>query len=182
MTHRHADVIVEETISGLPSNSLTPGGDLGSVRARCRAALRRTRLSVERGATAVEYALMVGLISVGIVTAVTALKEKTVDSLSRTAASTSGLIFDEAVSAGSTVSVKYIRNDLGVNGFAMISTKGGLAPATGSTSAILTKTAGDTQYVANITAPTAPGIYEVQIRKSDTAPNVVLEFGRLRVE
>jgi pilus assembly protein Flp/PilA len=36
---------------------------------------RRTEIE-ERGATAVEYALMVGLIAVGIITAVVALKNK----------------------------------------------------------------------------------------------------------
>ena len=124
---------------------------------------------------------MVGLVAVGIVTAVTALKEKTVDSLSRTAASTSGLIFDAAVSKDANFTVKYICNDLGVGGYAMISTKGSLTAAAGSTSGVLTQTAGDTQYVATIKAPSAPGIYEVQIRKS-TGSNVILEFGRLRVE
>ena len=178
MTHRQACVIVDETISELPSNSLTASGNFGGIRARCRAALRRTRLSVERGATAVEYALMVGLISVGIVTAVSALKEKTVDSLSRTAASTSGLIFDASVPKGSTFTVKYIRNDLGVGGFATVVATGSSTPI-GATS-VLTRTAGDVELVASLVAPATPGIYEVQIRKT-AASTEPIEFGRLRV-
>jgi Flp pilus assembly pilin Flp len=148
---------------------------------RCRAALRRTRVSVERGATAVEYALMVGLVAVGIVTAVTALKEKTVDSLSRTAASTSGLVFDAAVKSNTLFTVKFIRNDLGAGGFAVVSTSGSTAEI--GSRGVLTQTAGDTQFVANLTSPTTPGIYEVQIRKSGSGPGAlnVIEFGRLRV-
>ena len=38
--------------------------------------VHRRALIEERGATAVEYALMVGLIAVGIITAVVALKNK----------------------------------------------------------------------------------------------------------
>lgn len=41
----------------------------------------RTRLQAERGATAVEYALMVGLLAIGITTAVTTLKDVTSDRL-----------------------------------------------------------------------------------------------------
>lgn len=38
--------------------------------------VHRRSLMAERGATAVEYALMVGLIAVGIITAVVVLKDK----------------------------------------------------------------------------------------------------------
>lgn len=141
--------------------------------------LRRTRLSVERGATAVEYALMVGLVAIGIIGAVSALKEKTVDSLSHTAASTSGLIFDASVQPSTQFNVKYVRNDLGVGGYAVVANTGTTTDV--SARGPLTQTAGDTQFVAILTAPSTPGIYEVQVRKS-FGSLVTIEFGRLRVE
>lgn len=179
MTHHQACVIVDETISELPNNSLTPSGDFGGIRARCRAALRHTRLSVERGATAVEYALMVGLISVGIVTAVTALKDKTTDSLNQTAASTSGLIFPPRVKSGQPFKVKYIRNDLGVGGWTGVGAKGATLTKSGAVTVTwdnLTKNG--VEWTATLTAPAA-GNVEVQVRQGGT--DKLLETGVLRV-
>jgi Flp pilus assembly pilin Flp len=134
---------------------------------RCRALLRRTRRTVERGATAVEYALMVGLIAVGIVTAVSALRDKTTDSLNQTAASTAGLIIPGRVKAGTTFQVKYIRNDLGSSGWAGIGPKGFTTGFAGTSSAgALTNASGSVEWIVTLTAPTTPGFYEVQVRKS----------------
>jgi pilus assembly protein Flp/PilA len=62
----------------------------------------------ERGATAVEYALMVGLIAIGIITAVTTLKTNVGDTLKRSGGSISGLIAPAKVSPGATFEVRYI--------------------------------------------------------------------------
>lgn len=178
----HAEPKILATASGshpfaIPADLVAPE----SV-SRCRALVRRTRLSVERGATAVEYALMVGLVSIGIVTAVSALREKTVDSLSHTAASTAGLIFDSAVPAGSTFTVKYVRNDLGVGGFAAVGSPGFVGNPVAPSSGVLTNVANASEYLVTLTAPSTPGIYEVQVRKSAANSALVLENGRLRVE
>jgi Flp pilus assembly pilin Flp len=172
----HDDTIVDTT--SVESSAALTVLEAGFF-SRFRSTARRGRRSLERGATAVEYGLMVGLVAVGIVTAVSSLREKTIDSLSHTASSTSGLVFDAAVQHGTQFTVKYVRNDLGVGGFATV-VNPGTTTSIGATG-LLTQTAGDTQYLATLTAPAAPGIYEVQVRKSSGSTEV-LENGRLRVE
>jgi Flp pilus assembly pilin Flp len=172
--HQAETTAIESSVDDLLADDMTAPGSF----TRCRALFRRTRVSVERGATAVEYALMVGLVAVGIITAVSALREKTVDSLSHTAASTSGLIFDASVRPAQTFTVKYVRNDLGIGAIAAITAQGSTTPIGGT--GLLTQVAGDTQFLANLIAPPA-GIYEVKIFKSGVGSEV-LESGRLRVE
>jgi Flp pilus assembly pilin Flp len=160
--------------TGLPFDELTRG-----FLPRCRSAVRRTRLSVERGATAVEYALMVGLIAVGIVTAVSALRDKTTDSLNQTAASTSGLIFPPRLKVGEPFKVKYIRNDTGASGWTSVGVPGA-AHAKGTQLTdwdILTKSDG-VEYTADLKAPSTAGTMQVQVHKLD---GTVIETGVLRV-
>lgn len=145
---------------------------------RCRSALRRTRLSLERGATAVEYALMVGLIAVGIVTAVSALRDKTTDSLNQTAASTSGLIFPPRLAPNEPFKVKYIRNDTGVGGWTSVGVPGA-SHAKGTQRDqwdVLVKNG--VEYLADLKAPATAGFMQVQVH---TADGTVIETGVLRV-
>ncbi len=178
LSHRQAEPTLRAEFS-----TITPSVDLDAPApiSRCRAIFRRTRLSVERGATAVEYALMVGLISVGIVTAVTALKDKTTDSLNQTAASTSGLIFPPRVKAGAPFTVKYIRNDLGVGGWTSVGTPGASHGQAGAAGAAhwdnLTKNG--VEWTATLRAPSA-GTMQVQVRTVGVTGKI-LETGVLRV-
>jgi Flp pilus assembly pilin Flp len=145
---------------------------------RCRVAIRRTRRSVERGATAVEYALMVGLIAVGIVTAVSALRDKTTDSLNQTAASTAGLIFPPRLEPGEPFKVKYIRNDTGVGGWTSVGVPG--ASHTPGVQReqwdVLVKNG--VEYLADLKAPATAGTMQVQVHRAD---GTVIETGVLRV-
>ncbi len=145
---------------------------------RCRSAVRRTRLSVERGATAVEYALMVGLIAVGIVTAVSALRDKTTDSLNQTAASTAGLIFPPRLAPNEPFKVKYIRNDTGIGGWTSVGVPGAShAQGTqGQQWDLLVKNG--VEYRADLQAPAIAGTMQVQVHRAD---GTVIETGVLRV-
>jgi Flp pilus assembly pilin Flp len=147
--------------------------------------LRRTRRTVERGATAVEYALMVGLIAVGIVTAVSSLRDKTTDSLNQTAASTRGLIFLPRVKVNQEFTVKYIRNDTGVGGWTSVGLPGvsqaqGGAPGPGSGLQWDNLTKNGVEWTATLTAPATAGTMEVQVRTAGVG-GTVLETGVLRV-
>jgi Flp pilus assembly pilin Flp len=162
----------------------TSDGHASRVVSRFRSSARRTRLTIERGATAVEYALMIGLVAVGIIAALSSLRDKTTDSLNHTAASTAGLIFPARVSVNEPFSVKYIRNDLSVNGWTAIGQKGfttGQVNTAGVTSFdYLTKNG--TEWTATLTAPSTPGMMEVQVRKGNGPDlNTVLETGVIRV-
>jgi Flp pilus assembly pilin Flp len=178
----HAAIPAESI--GSSSNSVASEVLVSNSFSRCRALLRRTRRSVERGATAVEYALMVGLIAVGIVTAVSSLRDKTTDSLNQTAASTRGLIFLPRVKAGEQFTVKYIRNDTGIGGWTSVGATGashgqtGVAGAVGSQWDNLIRNG--VEWTATLTAPSTPGVMEVQVRTSGVG-GTILETGVLRV-
>lgn len=184
MSQQQADTAFPAGSIGSNSNSVA-GEVLDSTMSfRCLAVLRRTRRSVERGATAVEYALMVGLIAVGIVTAVSALRDKTTDSLNQTAASTRGLIFLPRVKAGDQFTVKYIRNDTGIGGWTSVGATGashgqtGAAGAAGSQWDNLVRNG--VEWTATLTAPSTAGVMEVQVRTSGVG-GTLLETGVLRV-
>jgi Flp pilus assembly pilin Flp len=124
LSQQHADAAFPVESNGSRSTSVADEVLVSNAFSRCRALLRRTRRSVERGATAVEYALMVGLIAVGIVAAVSSLRDKTTDSLNQTSCSTRGLIFPPRVKAGDEFKVKYIRNDTGIGGWTSVGATG----------------------------------------------------------
>ena len=145
---------------------------------KIRAFGERSKHRVEKGATAVEYALMIGLLAIGIIAALTSLKEKTVDSLQHTAASTSGLIFPARVTFGQPFTVKYIRNDLAAGGWVGVGATDWTT--TFSSSSVLTNTPGTVDFLANLTAPSTPGVYEVQVRIG-SGNTAVLESAPLRV-
>jgi Flp pilus assembly pilin Flp len=173
----HAAIPAESI--GSSSNSVASEVLVSNSFSRCRALLRRTRRSVERGATAVEYALMVGLIAVGIVTAVSSLRDKTTDSLNQTAASTAGLIFPPRLKPNEPFRVKYIRNDTGANGWTSVGVPGA-AHAKGTQNTdwdVLTKSDG-VEYTADVRAPLTAGTMQVQVHKAD---GTVIETGVLRV-
>jgi Flp pilus assembly pilin Flp len=151
---------------------------------RCRVAIRRTGRSVERGATAVEYALMVGLIAVGIVTAVSSLRDKTTDSLNQTSCSTRGLIFPPRLKAGEEFKVKYIRNDTGADGWTSVGATGanhGRVGAAGTPTSNWDSLFKDgVEWRATLYAPSTVGLAEVQVRTAGVG-GTILESCVLRV-
>lgn len=135
----------------------------------------------ERGATAVEYALMVGLIAIGIISAVTFLKDKTTDALTTSGNTMSGIVMPAKVTAGATFSVRYTNADVGSFAWAGIGAPGWVT--TGYSSwGYVTNGAGNSFVTATLTAPATAGTYEVQIHKDNGANHdVSIASAKIRV-
>jgi Flp pilus assembly pilin Flp len=134
---------------------------------RTRNAQRRTK---ERGATAVEYALMVGLIAIGIIGSVSALRDKTNDTFAAVEAALGEFTAPTSAAAGSTFSFTYTGTTASVTDWA-----GQFLVTTPSNNAYV----GSWKYLNDttvppgspvlgpkkitLTAPTTPGTYEIRI-------------------